>query len=197
MSRAAPYDRDAALDAAMSIFWDKGYHATSLKDLEAALSMKPGSIYAAFQCKENLYLLALERYFTKFHTMFRDQITNAASPVDALANHLRSYARLPRADATRQACMLTKSVIDTRTTDPAIADRSREYLGKMRHEIALAFERARELGELAPDIQAARLALRYQVNIAALRFELHQDSDAQNVSELADDMAREVESLRA
>lgn len=55
MTRAAPYDRETALDAAMALFWDKGFHATSLKDLEAALAMKPGSIYAAFVSKENLY----------------------------------------------------------------------------------------------------------------------------------------------
>jgi AcrR family transcriptional regulator len=62
---ARPYDRDAALDAALRLFWAKGYHATSLKDLEAALTMKPGSIYAAFQSKEALFLAALERYFLR------------------------------------------------------------------------------------------------------------------------------------
>ena len=44
MSRSAPYDRDTALAAAMDLFWEKGFHATSLKDLETALEMKPGSI---------------------------------------------------------------------------------------------------------------------------------------------------------
>ena len=58
MARAAPYDRDATLDAAMSLFWERGYHATSLKDLEAALSMKPGSIYAAFKSTSWPTLLA-------------------------------------------------------------------------------------------------------------------------------------------
>ncbi|MGV8985829.1 MAG: TetR/AcrR family transcriptional regulator [Cypionkella sp.] len=61
MTRAAPYDRDTALNAAVSLFWNKGFHATSLKDLETTLHMNPGSIYAAFSSKENLYLLALER----------------------------------------------------------------------------------------------------------------------------------------
>jgi len=61
MARAANYDRDVALAAALSVFWRKGYHATSLKDLETNLDMKPGSIYAAFESKENRYLLALER----------------------------------------------------------------------------------------------------------------------------------------
>ncbi|MEP3669912.1 MAG: TetR family transcriptional regulator, partial [Roseibium sp.] len=38
MKRAQPYDREKALDAAQDLFWRKGYHATSLKDLEAALT---------------------------------------------------------------------------------------------------------------------------------------------------------------
>ena len=33
MARAASYDRDTAIEAAMTLFWRKGYHATSLKDL--------------------------------------------------------------------------------------------------------------------------------------------------------------------
>ena len=71
MTRAQPYNRDAAIDAAMTLFWQKGYHATSLKDLEGALSMKPGSIYAAFSSKENLFNLSLERYFTSNRDEFR------------------------------------------------------------------------------------------------------------------------------
>ena len=38
MARSPSYNRDAALDTALDLFWKKGYHATSLKDLEAALA---------------------------------------------------------------------------------------------------------------------------------------------------------------
>ncbi|NBB84288.1 MAG: TetR family transcriptional regulator, partial [Alphaproteobacteria bacterium] len=47
MARKATFDRAAVLDKAMALFWAKGYHATSLRDLEAALDLRPGSIYAA------------------------------------------------------------------------------------------------------------------------------------------------------
>ena len=93
MSRSAPYDRDTALAAAMDVFWEKGFHATSLKDLEAALEMKPGSIYAAFSSKENLYLLALERYFARSRAGFRDQVARAALPLNALADPNRLACR--------------------------------------------------------------------------------------------------------
>lgn len=93
----------------MSLFWRKGYHAASLKDLETALKMKPGSIHAAFSSKETLYLPALKRCFEKSRADFRAQMAAAASPLAGLAAHIRSYARLAPDDAARQACMLTKT----------------------------------------------------------------------------------------
>lgn len=195
MTRAAAYDRDTALDAAMSLFWDKGYHATSLKDLEAALRMKPGSIYAAFSSKENLYLLAMERYFQASQKRLRAQLAHAESPLAALAALFRSYAGLSPQDAQRQACMLTKTLVDTRTTDPAIAEASRRYLDRMRAIFAEGFAAAQAAGELPDTADPARLARRFQANINALRLELHRGAPPQDITMLAEDMAREIEQL--
>lgn len=197
MARAAPYDRDKALDAAMSLFWTKGYHATSLKDLETSLRMKPGSIYAAFSSKENLYLLALERYFNRSRANFRAQMAAAASPLSGLAAHMRSYASLAPGDTARQACMLTKTLVDTRNTDPAIAAQTRAYLAEMRAEFATTFERAKTAGDLSADADTMRLARRFQANVSALRLELHLGSGTDDIAALAQDMAREIEDLRA
>ncbi len=197
MARAAPYDRDKALGAAMFLFWTKGYHATSLKDLETSLQMKPGSIYSAFSSKENLYLLALERYFNRSRAGFRAQMAVAASPLSGLAAHIRSYSRLAPDDVTRQACMLTRTLVDTLSTDPAIAEQTRAYLAEMRAEFAATFERAKAASELPTTANAMRLARRFQANVSALRLELHLGSHADDVAALAEDMAREIEILRA
>ncbi|MEX2518253.1 MAG: helix-turn-helix domain-containing protein [Paracoccaceae bacterium] len=197
MKRAAPYDRDTALSAALSLFWSKGFHATSLKGLEAALNMKPGSIYAAFDSKENLYLLALERYFETSRSGFRSQMAKAASPLGGLAAHIRSYANLSPDAAAHQVCMLTKSLVDTRNTDPVIVARTRSYLAEIRKEFAAAFEQAKAARELPADADAERLARRFQANITALRLELHLGSGAGEIAALSEDMAREVERLRA
>lgn len=196
MPRAAPYDRDAALDAAMALFWEKGFHATSLKDLEATLGMKPGSIYAAFKSKENLYLLALERYFAKSRAGFRDQMARASSPLDGLANQFRSYARMHPDDTARRACMLTKTLVDTRSTDPALAAASQNYMSAMQTEFAAAFAAAREAGDLTSGTDPDRMARRFQANLTALRLALHQGMSADDFAQLAEDMAIEVEDLR-
>lgn len=197
MARAAAYDRDTALDAAMTLFWRKGYHATSLKDLEGALSMKPGSIYAAFDSKENLYLLSLERYFETSRANMKAQLAQASSPLAGLASHFRSFVNLSPQDATRQACMLTKTLVDTQGTDPGIAQVTKDYLAQMREEFARTFAAARTAGELPASADPDRLARRFQANLTALRLELHRGAPQSEVAGLAEDMAQEIEQLRA
>lgn len=60
--RPRSFDRDAALEKAMEVFWSKGYEATSISDLTEAMGINPPSLYAAFGDKERLFLAAVERY---------------------------------------------------------------------------------------------------------------------------------------
>lgn len=60
--RPRSFDREAALERAMQVFWRQGYEATSINDLTQAMDINPPSLYAAFGDKEQLFLAAVERY---------------------------------------------------------------------------------------------------------------------------------------
>src|SRR5258705_11377611 len=60
--RPLSFDRDAALERAMLLFWRHGYDATSLTELTAAMGVTPPSVYAAFGDKKRLFLEAVDRY---------------------------------------------------------------------------------------------------------------------------------------
>lgn len=197
MKRARPYDRDTALDAALNLFWTKGYHATSLKDLEAALKMKPGSIYAAFSSKEALFLAALERYFHRNQESLGSIVQEGDSPLTGLADHLRELGRIGRADRECRACMLVKTLLDTTESEAVIADRARLYLDELKAQFAAAFDLAKSSGELPPDADSDRLARRYQSDVMALKIEAHRGTDPVELAALAEDMARGVERLRS
>jgi AcrR family transcriptional regulator len=62
LGRPTAFDKDAALDVAMRLFWARGYEGTSMADLSHAMGVHPSSIYAAFGDKRALFALAAKWY---------------------------------------------------------------------------------------------------------------------------------------
>jgi AcrR family transcriptional regulator len=62
IGRPRSFDPEKALEAALRVFWKKGYEGTALSDLTAAMGINRPSIYATFGNKEALFRKALDRY---------------------------------------------------------------------------------------------------------------------------------------
>jgi AcrR family transcriptional regulator len=62
IGRPKGFDPEKALEAALRVFWKKGYEGTALSDLTAAMGINRPSIYATFGNKEALFRKALDRY---------------------------------------------------------------------------------------------------------------------------------------
>lgn len=62
LGRPKKFDRDAALAAAITVFWRKGYEGASMKDLTQAMGINGPSLYATFGDKHALYLQAIDAY---------------------------------------------------------------------------------------------------------------------------------------
>ena len=60
--RPRAFDRDEALERAITVFWQHGYDPTSIAMLTESLGIGAPSLYAAFGNKRDLFLEALERY---------------------------------------------------------------------------------------------------------------------------------------
>src|SRR5690606_29852379 len=60
--RPKGFDQEIALQAALEVFWKKGYDAASLKDLTVAMGINAPSLYLSFGDKHSLYLKTIEAY---------------------------------------------------------------------------------------------------------------------------------------
>ncbi len=62
MGRTKEYDRRRVLGKAISVFWKKGFEATSMSELIRTTGLNSASLYKEFRNKEGLYETALEEY---------------------------------------------------------------------------------------------------------------------------------------
>lgn len=195
MPRRPTHDRETILARARDLFWAKGYHGTSLKDLEAALDMRPGSIYAAFESKETLYGLALIQYAAQGQASFA-ALRRSMGPLDALEAHMRSFADLGTREGPAAACMLVKSVLELRDV-PALRAKAEALLADTEAAFIAGFSDARDAGEIAADSDPEALGQRYQAEIAGLRAYAQRAGSAKAVARLAHDFADRVAGLRS
>ncbi|MEL7117049.1 MAG: helix-turn-helix domain-containing protein [Pseudomonadota bacterium] len=195
MARKASFDRDTALKQAMDLFWSKGFHATSLKDIEAALDMRPGSIYAAFESKEQLFQSALELYSARARAALEDTLAAAPTPLVGLASHVRNLGRAMEGAVPSRACMLMKTVLETPDNDTDLRAAAEDMLRHTEQIFSSAFGDAKEQKQMAPGKSPARLAARLQSDILGLRAYAQRSDTAGQISALADDIARDIEAL--
>jgi AcrR family transcriptional regulator len=66
MGRHREFDVEKALDAALCVFWRKGYEGASYADLTEAIGVERPALYSAFGNKETLFRRALSRYYERY-----------------------------------------------------------------------------------------------------------------------------------
>lgn len=157
MARPREFDRDVALQQAMSVFWAKGYAATSTDDLLKAMSIGRQSMYAAFGDKRTLYVEALERYQQDSVAGHLERLRSAPSPIAGIEDLLLGLVA-PDDDTRLLGCMGVGSIGEFGTTDAkltALRARSGAILFKALVEQLHA---ARRAGEIDPALDAERTA---------------------------------------
>ncbi|GAB4151026.1 MAG: TetR/AcrR family transcriptional regulator [Cyanobacteria bacterium J069] len=109
MVRQREFDTDEVLAIAMSLFWQKGYTTTSMKDLVEATGVQPGSLYSAFGDKEKLFQQALRKYTQEF---FRASMPRHRPPLECIQLWLAHLAQAMVSDPNQKGCLIINTAME-------------------------------------------------------------------------------------
>lgn len=115
--RPREFDIGDALDKAIVVFRERGFHATSIADLKAAMSLASGSIYKAFKDKPAIFLAALARYVGKRDELAAQRFATARSGRERLRAVLDIYAESSHGEEGRRGCLVVGSAVELATFD--------------------------------------------------------------------------------
>ncbi len=97
--------RAAILSSASRLFNEKGFHGTSIGDIQEDAGIQRGTLYFHFKSKEDLALAVLEDFFAKVARGLDSAFSGAAS-LDSLFLVLDSVRDQAVADGCRSGCLL-------------------------------------------------------------------------------------------
>jgi len=143
MGRPREFDEAEVLAAAIDCFWERGYEATSTRELADRMGLTGASLYNAFGDKRSLYRRALHHYI---ETTFADRVQRLEGklpPRQAIGTFFSEIIERSLDDQQRKGCMLINSALEIAPHDPEFRETVTGVLG----HIEAFFRRCVEAGQ--------------------------------------------------
>jgi AcrR family transcriptional regulator len=157
--RPRGFDRDAALEAAMRLFWARGYEATSVGDLAEALGIHPPSLYAAFGDKRRLFAEAVVRYESGPGGYGAASLSDAVlSTPEAIGRMLRDAAAVFTRPGDPHGCLVALAATNCGAEADDIAADLASRRRRTEDAIRARIDRGLAAGDVAQDVDAGALA---------------------------------------
>ncbi len=169
MARTKEFDPDVALRAALALFWERGYEATSMADLVEHLGVARASIYATFGGKHELYLKALDRYGELIHPTLLTGLSQPGPALPAVRALVERFACESASEGGRRGCFVVNTAVELAPHDPPAARRVQASWDYLEAALTSALIRAQAQGELAEGKDPQALARCLLVLMQGLR----------------------------
>lgn len=164
MSRALKIPREEALRSAMNHFWARGYSATTLDDLQQALGLQRGSIYAHFKSKENLFHEALALYQEEIVAQRRRLVRSAPSAKKGIVLFFSILIDHSVKNRAFPGCLNTNTAAELSVIDKEIGRRALAGLQSWEDFWREILEKAKKEGDL-PKNAKIRSTARYLITL--------------------------------
>lgn len=151
LGRPLEFDPDKAIDAAVEVFWRKGYEATSMSDLLEAMSLSKSSLYQTFGSKQQLFERCLSRYTDRLSAEMAQELEEAKSGRSFIENTFAEVADTAQQPEGAKGCLIANSASEFGQREPALASPVRDGLNRFAKIFTDAIVKAQADGSISAD----------------------------------------------
>ena len=169
MARPVQFDKIDVLRQATDTFWQMGYSATSIADLVEATNLKPGSIYAAFNSKEGLFLEAIDFYGQQNVSTVWQFLNHSPNPLDGIKKFLAYLVEETQQDSKQRGCFLVNTILEVAPHNEKVKDKVNQYLKVLETCFLNALRSAQKDHYLPENKDPDQLAKYLMVTISGIR----------------------------
>jgi AcrR family transcriptional regulator len=188
--RPRSFDREAALERAMEVFWKHGYEATSISDLTQAMDINPPSLYAAFGDKERLFMEAVDLYQSRRREAVNRTFDEAPTAKDAVRSLLMEVAGQLCCPESPRGCLLVMSTVNCSDASQHVQEALAKRRAAMTARLKARLDRGVKEGELARGTDTAALADFYSMVIQGMSLQARDGASSKTLVAAAETAMR-------
>jgi TetR/AcrR family transcriptional repressor of nem operon len=158
MARTREFDERQALIAAMLVFWEKGYGATSIQDLERAMGLKRTSIYNAFGNKRSIFERVVSCYKESVLGALFANLDAAPDIRTGIRQLLEAVLDIHFDEQYPGGCLVVLSVLESGQHNASSNDATAQTIHDLREGLMARLNKARRRGELPAHIDTGSTA---------------------------------------
>jgi TetR/AcrR family transcriptional repressor of nem operon len=167
MARPLEHKREEVIAAAMKVFWSKGYSATSMADLKIATGLNPGSLYASYHSKEDLFVSTLESYCEQSLESIEAALLSNTNYID---NIYTFFKKFPQDKChSGKGCFFVNTLIEMSPHNPRIKTLLEKYTNKYTDIFLIALTHAQEQGQILASSDVTTKSSQIMLTIWGLR----------------------------
>ena len=119
------------MQAAIECFWQRGYAATSVRDLTDRMGISGPSLYNAYGDKHGLFVQALERYLDESTRARIGRLESSLPPKQAIRRFIQEVIERSVNDRERRGCFLINSALEVAPHDKKLGALIADRLGEI------------------------------------------------------------------
>jgi TetR/AcrR family transcriptional regulator, transcriptional repressor for nem operon len=148
MARTKGFSETAALERALDLFWQHGYHGVGLTQLLRGMGIARQSLYDTFGNKRSLFIRTIEHYRDTRLAQALALLERPGSPLRNVKEVVRFFEQLAL-DKRARGCFVANSLVELGPHDAEIRTLLAGTLGLLEGAIVKSLRRAQREGELS------------------------------------------------
>lgn len=158
LGRPLEFNPETVLDAAIEVFWRKGYEATSMIDLLEAMDLSKSSLYQTFGSKQQLFERCLARYTDWLSAKMAQELNEAPSGRNFIEATFEAVANTAQQAEGTKGCLIANSANEFGQKEPALALPVAHGLQRFAQVFREAVVRGQAEGEITAEADPSALA---------------------------------------
>lgn len=167
--RPREFNNPEVLDAAMDVFWLKGYEACSTEDLCSSTGLGRGSLYNAFGSKHELYEQTLHRYHEHWIQVQTAILEEGPGSAQERLRNLLEWAVEKDFEETSKGCLLIKATMERARIDSAVESVASSHAERLESVLHRVIEKGIQSGEIKSSRSAFELSKSFLCSYYGLR----------------------------